>query len=68
MALDEVLTQRVGARERPPTLRFWPWAAPAVVLGRFQSVRNEVDEEAAREHGIRVVRRMTGGGAMFVET
>jgi lipoate-protein ligase A len=68
MALDEVLTQRVGARERPPTLRFWRWAAPAVVLGRFQSVRNEVDEEAAREHGIRVVRRMTGGGAMFVET
>jgi lipoate-protein ligase A len=39
-----------------------------VVLGRFQSVRNEVDEEAAREHGIRVVRRMTGGGAMFVKT
>ncbi len=68
MALDEVLTRRVGTGERPPTLRFWRWAAPAVVLGRFQSVRNEVDEEAAREHGIRVVRRMTGGGAMFVET
>ncbi len=68
MALDEVLTRRVGAGERPPTLRFWRWAGPAVVLGRFQSVRNEVDEEAAREHGIRVVRRMTGGGAMFVET
>lgn len=68
MALDEVLTRRVGAGERPPTLRFWRWAAPAVVLGRFQSVRNEVDEEAASEHGIRVVRRMTGGGAMFVET
>ena len=68
MALDEVLTRRVGAGERPATLRFWRWAAPAVVLGRFQSVRHEVDEEAAREHGIRVVRRMTGGGAMFVET
>jgi lipoate---protein ligase len=39
-----------------------------VVLGRFQPVKNEVDEEAAREHGIRIVRRMTGGGAMFVET
>ena len=42
--------------------------APAVVLGRFQSIRNEVNEEAAREHGIQVVRRMTGSGAMFVET
>ncbi len=57
VALDEVLTARVGASLRPPTLRFWGWAAPAVVLGRFQSVRNEVDEEAAREMGVAVVRR-----------
>jgi lipoate---protein ligase len=67
MALDEVLTRRVGAGERPPTLRFWRWSMPAVILGRFQSVRNEVDEGAAREYGIQIVRRMTGGGAMFVE-
>ncbi|MGH7921397.1 MAG: lipoate--protein ligase family protein, partial [Candidatus Dormibacteraceae bacterium] len=33
----------------------------------FQSVRNEVDEAAARRHGIVLMRRMTGGGAMFVE-
>jgi len=67
MALDEALTRRVGAGERPPTLRFWRWMSAAVVLGRFQSVKNEVQEEAAREHGVRIVRRMTGGGAMFVE-
>lgn len=67
LALDEVLTRRVGAGERPPTLRFWRWAAPAVVLGRFQSVKNEVDEETAREYEVWIVRRMTGGGAMFVE-
>jgi lipoate-protein ligase A len=67
LALDEVLARRVGAGERPPTLRFWHWAAPAVVMGRFQSVKNEVDEEAASEYEVRIVRRMTGGGAMFVE-
>jgi lipoate-protein ligase A len=39
-----------------------------VVLGRFQSVRNEVGEEAAREYGIQIVRRMTGSVAIFVET
>ncbi|HET7037005.1 MAG TPA: biotin/lipoate A/B protein ligase family protein [Thermomicrobiaceae bacterium] len=66
-ALDEVLTRRVGAGERPPTLRFWGRNAPEVVIGRFQSVRNEVDEEAARRHGIAINRRLTGGGAMFVE-
>jgi lipoate-protein ligase A len=67
MALDEVLTHEVGAGLRPPTLRIWEWAAPAVVIGRFQSLRNEVDAEAARRHGIEVVRRVSGGGAMFIE-
>jgi lipoate---protein ligase len=67
MALDEVLVERVGAGRRPPTLRIWGWSAPCVVLGRFQSVRNEVDEEAAVRHGIEIVRRISGGGAMFIE-
>jgi len=67
MALDEVLTRRVGSGERPPTLRFWEWSAPAVVIGRFQSLRNEVDLEEAERHGITVVRRITGGGAMLTE-
>lgn len=67
MALDELLTHEVGAGHRPPTLRVWEWAAPAVVIGRFQSLRNEVDGDAARRHGIEVVRRVSGGGAMFIE-
>ena len=67
VALDEVLTRRVGAGERPPTVRFWGWAAPAIILGRFQSVRNEVDEGAATARSVAIVRRITGGGAMFVQ-
>jgi lipoate-protein ligase A len=67
MALDDVLTHEVGSGRRAPTLRIWEWAAPAVVIGRFQSLRNEVDGEAARRHGIEVVRRVSGGGAMFIE-
>lgn len=67
MALDEVLTGEVAAGRRPPTLRVWEWAAPAVVIGSFQSLRNEVDAEAAERHGITVVRRISGGGAMFIE-
>jgi lipoate-protein ligase A len=38
-----------------------------VVIGRFQPLRNEVDAEAAQRHGIQVVRRISGGGAMFIE-
>ncbi len=67
MALDDVLTHEVGAGRRAPTLRIWEWASPAVVIGRFQSLRNEVDGEAAHRHGIEVVRRVSGGGAMFIE-
>ncbi|MFI6333817.1 biotin/lipoate A/B protein ligase family protein [Streptomyces sp. NPDC050535] len=67
MALDEVLTAEVAAGHRPPTLRVWEWAAPAVIIGSFQSLRNEVDPAGAARHGIEVVRRISGGGAMFVE-
>ncbi|MFD6296898.1 biotin/lipoate A/B protein ligase family protein [Streptomyces sp. NPDC060235] len=67
MALDEVLTAEVAAGRRPPTLRVWEWADPAVIIGSFQSLRNEVDPEGAQRHGIEVVRRISGGGAMFVE-
>lgn len=67
MALDEALLDAVAAGLRPPTLRIWEWAASAVVIGRFQSLRNEVDPDGAQRHGIQVVRRITGGGAMFIE-
>jgi lipoate-protein ligase A len=66
-AIDEVLTRAVGTGQREPTLRFWDRLQPEVVIGRFQSVRNEVDETEARAHDIPVTRRMTGGGAMYVE-
>jgi len=66
VALDEVLLEEVRAGRRGPTLRFWAWASPAVIIGRFQSLRNEVDADAAAELGVTVVRRMSGGGAMFV--
>ncbi|GAA2477926.1 biotin/lipoate A/B protein ligase family protein [Terrabacter carboxydivorans] len=67
VALDEVIAREVAAGTRPPTLRFWDWDSPLVVIGSFQSVRNEVDPDGARRHGIDVVRRVSGGGAMFME-
>lgn len=67
VALDQVLTDEVAAGRRPPILRFWEWDSPCVVIGRFQSLANEVDAEGARRHGINVVRRISGGGAMFME-
>ena len=67
MAIDEVLARQVGAGTRSPALRIWEWAANAVIIGSFQSLSNEVDLEAAARHDVTVVRRISGGGAMFVE-
>lgn len=66
-ALDQVLTDELAAGRRGPTLRFWEWVEPAVVIGSFQSLRNEVDLEAAERYDVTVVRRISGGGAMFME-
>lgn len=66
LALDEVLAARVGAGLRNPTLRIWEWDESAVVIGSFQSYRNEVDPEGATRHGYDVVRRISGGGAMMM--
>jgi lipoate-protein ligase A len=67
LALDDVLTRRVGRGARPPLVRFWGWASPCVVLGRFQSVSNEIHLDRANELGIEIVRRVSGGGAMLIE-
>nr|NLD41388.1 lipoate--protein ligase family protein [Actinomycetales bacterium] len=67
VALDEVLPAEVAAGRRQAALVIWEWDAPLVVIGSFQSVRNEVDTEALERHGMMVVRRVSGGGAMFME-
>jgi lipoate-protein ligase A len=67
MALDQVLAEEVGAGRRKPTLRIWEWNSPGVVIGSFQSLRNEVDLDNAAKYGFEVVRRISGGGAMFMD-
>lgn len=67
MSVDERWAREVAAGDRPPTLRIWEWAGPAVVIGRFQSAPDEVNLDTAKSEGFDVVRRCTGGGAMFIE-
>lgn len=66
-AMDEVLLDEMAAGRRGPHIRFWNWNDNAVIIGRFQSVKNEVYEDAAREGNVTISRRMTGGGAMLIE-
>ena len=38
---------------------------PAVIIGRNQNTLEEIDPDFVRERGIHVVRRLSGGGAVY---
>ncbi|MFP4657702.1 MAG: lipoate--protein ligase [Desulfonatronovibrionaceae bacterium] len=38
---------------------------PSIIVGRNQNARAEINEEYVRDHSIPVVRRLSGGGAVF---
>lgn len=65
MALDEACSEAVASKKVLPTIRFYRWSPSAVSIGYFQSLNDEVATERCREAGIDVVRRRTGGGAVF---
>jgi len=65
MAIDEAIaTARINGSV-PNTLRFYRWKPSAVSVGRFQNVFKEVQVENCKRHGVDVVRRITGGGAVY---
>lgn len=65
MAIDEAVA-RLRAKERTvDTLRFYRWNPSAVSVGYFQNTAEEVNLKMCRELGVDVVRRMTGGGAVY---
>ncbi len=65
MAIDEAVLKARIARMVPNTLRFYRWKPSAVSIGRFQKVSEEVYVENCRRHGVDIVRRITGGGAVY---
>jgi lipoate-protein ligase A len=65
MAIDEVLWKGRRAGTSPPTLRFYAWAPPAVSFGYGQALEREVDQDACRALGVDLVRRPTGGSAIY---
>lgn len=67
VALDETLSEEVAAGNRKPHMRIWEWDSPCIVIGSFQSYRNEINQDGIERHGMTVCRRPSGGGAMFME-
>jgi lipoate-protein ligase A len=64
MSLDEAMAIAVRRDKAPPTLRIYGWTGPSVSIGCFQRIR-DVDIEYCSKNDIPIVRRPTGGRAIF---
>jgi len=64
MAIDEAISEAVAV-SAPPTIRFYGWDPTAISIGYFQCLGKEVDLKNCAEFGIDIVRRRTGGGAVY---
>ena len=65
MAIDEAIAEMLTFNEVSPTIRFYGWNPSAVSIGCFQNLQDEVDVGLCKELGIDIVRRRTGGGAVY---
>ncbi|TXT49266.1 MAG: lipoate-protein ligase A [Spirochaetes bacterium] len=65
MGLDEAILESVSRGDALPTLRFYGWNPKAISIGYFQGARQELDVKACSSKGVDIVRRITGGGAVF---
>ncbi len=66
IALDQALIDGHRAGATPDTLRFLGFS-PSALIGRHQDLSREIDLEFCRERGIDVGRRVTGGGAIYLD-
>ncbi|MFX1511061.1 MAG: biotin/lipoate A/B protein ligase family protein [Promethearchaeota archaeon] len=68
MAIDETILEARRHNLVPNTLRFYQWQPSTASIGRNQSIKDEIDVEFAKKNNIAVIRRISGGGAVFHDT
>ena len=66
IALDQAMLALHQTGRLADSLRFIHFQ-PSALLGRHQSLSAEIDREYCRQHGIEVGRRITGGGAIYLD-
>ena len=65
MAIDEAILNARINKSVPNTLRFYTWKPTCLTIGYFQSLEKEVDVDKSNELNVDIVRRYTGGGAVY---
>ncbi len=64
MAIDHAIYEAVAKGSSLPTIRFYKWKNPSVSIGAYQN-EQEINLEECKRRNVDVVRRMTGGRAVF---
>ncbi|MDG6220236.1 MAG: biotin/lipoate A/B protein ligase family protein [Candidatus Thermoplasmatota archaeon] len=65
MGIDHAVLEARAEGRVAPTLRVYEWRPSAISIGYFQGMQEEVDLLSCEKHGVDVVRRITGGGAVY---
>lgn len=65
-ALEESLLDSVSNGNFDLILRFWT-SSPSVIIGRNQSLKAEVNLKACQKYKVPIIRRITGGGAVYLD-
>ena len=66
IAFDAALIEERQAERVPDTIRFLSFP-PTALIGRHQDLSREIDLEYCAKHRIGTVRRITGGGAIYLD-
>ena len=66
IAFDAALIELHKTGKTPDTIRFLRFE-PSALIGRHQAMRHEVHLDYCRANGIGLVRRITGGGAIYLD-
>lgn len=64
-AVDEAVQYQVGKAGAPETVRIWEPKVPAVYIGLGQDLDAEVNVAACRQDRVAILRRHSGGGAVY---
>jgi lipoate-protein ligase A len=65
MAIDEAILSARVSGQVPNTLRFFRWQPSAVSIGKNQNPEDEIYLDAAKQLGVDVIRRISGGGTVY---
>lgn len=64
LAIEHVIIQNSAEIANDPIIRIWK-NSKSIIMGRGQDISKEVNQEFCAKHGIKIARRISGGGTVY---